>query len=259
MKLDIENKVAVVSAATQGIGFECALGLAREGARVAMFSRDAARLREAAAALKSETGASVFTRAADLFDADSIRAFFAAVKTEVGPAQILVANSVGPPPGTFEAFSDLQWAAAFEGAFLSTVRLVREALPQMREAGGGAVVAIQSNSVRQPIPGLSLSNGVRPGVAGLMKSLAAEYGAHGIRFNVVCPGRIMTERFLTVEKSHGEPLDERIARMAAEVPLRRLGVPAEVADAALFLCSARAAYITGTVLSVDGGNLKGIH
>jgi 3-oxoacyl-[acyl-carrier protein] reductase len=259
MQLELSGKVAVVSAATKGIGRECAMALAREGARVALFSRDGERLQAVADDMERETGYRPFTQQADLTDAQSIRDFFEAVKSSLGPLEVLVANSVGPSPGPFEKYGDEDWLSAFEGAFLSTARMIRAAIPQMREAGGGSVVAIQSTSVKQPIVGLTLSNGVRPGVAGLMKSLAMEYGQYGMRFNVVCPGRVMTDRFLAVEASHGQPLEERIARMAAEVPMRRLGKPNEVADAVLFLSSARASYITGSVLAVDGGNVRSLY
>lgn len=259
MQLELSGKVAVVSAGTKGIGRECAMALAREGARVALFARDGDRLAATADQIEREVGQRPFTQAADLTDAQSIRDFFQAVRSQVGPVEVLVANSVGPSPGPFGKYGDEDWLAAFEGAFLSTARMVREAIPQMKEAGGGSVVAIQSTSVKQPIVGLTLSNGVRPGVAGLMKSLAMEYGQFGLRFNVVCPGRVMTDRFLQVEASHGEPLEERIAHMAAEVPMRRLGRPSEVADAVLFLSSARASYITGSVLAVDGGNVRSLY
>lgn len=258
MDLELHGKVAVVSAATKGIGFETALSLAREGARVALFARDRAGLDEAARRIAHETNGRPFVQQADLRDADSLAGFFQAVRNELGPVQVLVANSVGPKPGGFAAFDDADWLAAVDGALLSTVRLARAAIPQMLESGAGSMVAIQSGSVKQPIPGLTLSNGVRPGVAGLMKSLAAEYGEQGLRFNVVCPGRIMTDRFIAVESSYGIPLEERVAAQAAEIPLRRLGTPREVADAITFLASARAAYITGSVLAVDGGNIRGL-
>src|SRR5690606_24303115 len=119
-------------------------------------------------------------------------------------------------------------------------------------------VSIQSTSIKQPIPGLALSNGVRPAVAGLMKTLSSEYGESGIRFNIVCPGRVMTERFLQVERAHGGSLDERLAQSSAEVPLRRFGQPDEVADAVVFLASERASYITGSILAVDGGNVRSL-
>lgn len=259
MELGLFGKVAVVSAGTQGIGRECAAALAREGARVALFGRDRQRLNEAADAIEGEVGRRPFAQAADLMDPASIRAFFDAVKRELGPVEVLVANSVGPAPGGFEKYDDADWIKAFEGAFLSTARMIREVIPHMREAGSGSVVAVQSTSVKQPIVGLTLSNGVRPGVAGLMKSLTHEYGKHGMRFNVVCPGRVMTDRFLQVEASYGEPLEQRIAKMAAEVPMRRLGQPSEVADAVVFLSSARASYITGSVIAVDGGNVRSLY
>lgn len=259
MNLELGGKVAVASAGSKGMGRECALGLAREGARVALFSRDERNLTRVASEIEAATGRAPFTRAADLTDGASVTAFFEEVRERLGPVQIVVANSAGPKPGRFELHPEQAWRSAFDAAVLSTVRMVQAAIPQMQESGGGSVVAIQSTSVKQPIHDMVLSNGVRPGVAGLMKSLSQEYGPQGLRFNVVCPGRVMTERFLSVEASHGGSLEERIVRMAAEVPLRRLGTPAEVADAVLFLSSSRASYITGSVLSVDGGNVRSLY
>jgi 3-oxoacyl-[acyl-carrier protein] reductase len=259
MDLGIKDQVAVVAAGTRGIGLSCARALAREGARVAVFGRDEASLANAAREISAEGGATCLAVRGDLLDADSVTSVFAQVQNELGPARILVANSVGPPPGTLDVATDEAWVRAFEGAFLSTVRMVRAVLPQMLAAGGGSVVAVQSSSVKQPIPGMFLSNGIRPGVAGLMKSLTQEYAKKGLRFNVVCPGRIQTERFMNVEKSHGGDTEARIARMSAEVPAGRLGHPDEVADAVLFLASARASYITGSVLSVDGGNVRSLY
>ncbi len=259
MDLGIRDQVAVVAAGTRGIGLSCALALAREGARVAVFGRDQASLASCAREITAIAGSPCLALQGDLLEADSVANVFAQVRERLGPVRILVANSVGPPPGSFDVATDEAWLRAFEGAFLSTVRMVRAVLPQMLEAGCGSVVAVQSSSVKQPIPGMFLSNGVRPGVAGLMKSLTQEYAKKGLRFNVVCPGRIHTERFMNVEKSHGGDTDARIARSAAEVPMGRLGHPDEVADAVLFLASARASYITGSVLSVDGGNVRGLY
>lgn len=259
MDLGIKDQVAVVAAGTRGIGLSCARALAREGARVAVFGRDEASLANAAHEISAEGGATCLAVRGDLLDADSITSVFAQIQNKLGPARILVANSMGPPPGVLDVATDEAWVRAFEGAFLSTVRMVRAVLPQMLAAGGGSVVAVQSSSVKQPIPGMFLSNGIRPGVAGLMKSLTQEYAKKGLRFNVVCPGRIQTERFMSVEKSHGGDTEARIARMSAEVPAGRLGQPDEVADAVLFLASARASYITGSVLSVDGGNVRSLY
>jgi 3-oxoacyl-[acyl-carrier protein] reductase len=259
LDLGIKDKVAVVAAGTRGIGLCCATALAREGAQVAVFGRDEASLAQAARQVEAEGGRPCLALRADLLDATSITNVFEQVRQRLGPVRILVANSVGPPPGGLDSADDEAWVRAFEGAFLSTLRMVRIAIPQMIECGGGSVVAVQSSSVKQPIPGMILSNGVRPGVAGLMKSLTQEYAVRGVRFNVVCPGRIQTERFMKVEKSHGGDFESRVARMAAEVPVGRLGQPAEVADAVVFLASERASYITGSVLAVDGGNVRSLY
>jgi len=258
MDLGLKGKVAVLSAASRGIGLACAQALAREGAQVAICARDAARLDAAVKAIGAAGAERPLAVVADLADEESVLQFMRRVEDRFEKVDIVVANSVGPPPGPFEAFPSEAWQHAFDGALLSSVRLIRAALPALLKAGGASVVGIQSTSVRQPIPGLTLSNGIRPAVAGLFKSLALEYGPKQIRFNLVCPGRIKTERFLTVEASYGEPLEERIAKKAAEVPLRRLGEAEEVADAVVFLASSRASYITGSVLSVDGGNTRGI-
>lgn len=259
MDLGIKGRVAVVAAGTRGIGLWCARALAREGVRVAVFGRDADSLDQAAELISREGEEPALALRGDLLDPASIAQVMSEVQDRLGVVRILVANSVGPPPGTLDIATDEAWTRAFDGAFLSTVRMVRAVLPQMIEAGGGSVVAVQSSSVKQPIPGMFLSNGVRPGVAGLMKSLTMEYAKSAVRFNVVCPGRIHTERFMKVEKSHGGDTEARIARMSAEVPMGRLGQPDEVADAVVFLASERASYITGSVLSVDGGNVRSLY
>jgi len=256
--LGLKGKVAVLSAASRGIGLACAKALAREGAEIAICARDPQQLDAAAKAITAAGAQKPLTVQADLTDEQAVGAFMQRVEDRFGKVNIVVANSVGPPPGVFEGFASSAWQQAFEGALLSSVHLIRAALPALLKADGACVVGIQSTSVRQPIPGLTLSNGIRPAVAGLFKSLAIEYGPKGVRFNLVCPGRIKTERFLKVEASYGEPLDERIAKKAAEVPLRRLGEAEEVADAVVFLASPRAGYITGSVISVDGGNTRGI-
>lgn len=258
MDLGIAGRLAVVSAGSSGIGRACVHALAREGARIATFSREESRLAELSDELEALTGQRPYTRPADLTQPESISEFFQAVRKDLGPVEILVANSLGPSPGAFKLHTDDDWLRAFEWAHLSIVRMVREVLPGMQEMGRGAVVSIQSTSIKQPIPGLALSNGVRPAVAGLMKTLSSEYGESGIRFNIVCPGRVMTERFLQVERAHGGSLDERLAQSSAEVPLRRFGQPDEVADAVVFLASERASYITGSILAVDGGNVRSL-
>src|SRR6185437_13254256 len=167
MDLGIKGKTALVVAASKGMGKASAMGLAAEGARVVMCARGEAALKEAAA--------------------EANRAF--------GGVDILVANVGGPPPGPFEQMTDEQWKAAFEQVHLSTVRFIREVLPHMKQAKWGRILAIQSSSVKQPVEGLVLSNGIRPGIAGLFKTLAGDLASHGITVNLVLPGRIMTDRF----------------------------------------------------------------
>lgn len=258
MDLGLQGKVAVLSAASRGIGFACAKALAREGAHIALFARNEEQTKAAGEELRKISGVSPLARAIDLADESAVDSFVREVQDKFGALDIVVANSIGPKPGSFEQANLADWAQAFDGALLTMIRLVRAALPGLLKSKNASVVGIQSTSIRQPIPGLTLSNGVRPAAAGLFKSLALEYGPRGVRFNLVCPGRIKTERFLAVEASYGEPLDERIAKKAAEVPLRRLGDAEEVADAVTFLASPRAGYITGSVLAVDGGNTRSV-
>lgn len=258
MELGLAGKVALVPAASRGIGRACAFALAREGADVAICARDATSLAATAEELRAATGRRVFAAPADLGDAASIATFLAGARAALGPAHVVVANALGPRPGWFREVDDADWLAAVEGILFSTVRLVRSVLPDLIANGGGAVIAIQSASTKQPVEHLTLSNGVRPAILGLFKTLANEYGPQQIRFNVVNPGRIRTERLLAVEASHGGDLDERLAHLAAEIPLRRLGAPEDVADLVTFLASERARYVSGTVINVDGGNQRGI-
>ena len=151
-----------------------------------------------------------------------------------------------------------QGYGAFEVSLLSVVRLVREVAPIMRARKWGRILTIQSVSVKQPVDGLLLSNAVRPGVAGLSKTLAPELGKDNITINVVCPGRIMTDRFLGGAKQAGMPVDEYVAQSARDVPLGRIGTPEEFANVVVFLASEKASYVTGVVIQVDGGMVRGI-
>jgi len=175
---------------------------------------------------------------------------------------ILVPNAGGPPPGGFEALADDQWTKGWELTFQSTVRLVRACLPSMRERGGGAVVAILSMSVRQPIDNLVLSNSLRLGVVGALKTLAREVAKDRIRVNGVAPGWIATDRTVQLHRARAEKERRRIedvqAAVLQEIPMGRMGTPEEVADLIAFLASDRAAYITGVIAQIDGGLYRGI-
>jgi 3-oxoacyl-[acyl-carrier protein] reductase len=258
MDLGLRNKVALVTAASKGMGKASALGLAAEGARVAMCARTASELEAAAAEVRAKTGAEVFAMPADVTRADQVTALVAKVGERFGGVEILVANAGGPPRGHFEELTDEQWMGAVDVSLMSTVRLIRAVLPSMKARKWGRILTIQSSSVKQPIPELLLSNSVRPGVAGLMKTLALQLGPDNILVNTVCPGKIMTDRFMGGLKSSGLSREKYLEATAAEIPLGRIGTPEEFANVIVFLASERASYLTGVTLQVDGGLVRGL-
>jgi 3-oxoacyl-[acyl-carrier protein] reductase len=262
MDLGLKDKVAFVAAGSKGMGRASALALAAEGARVAIAARTAGPLEEAAADIRARTGAEILAVPADLARAEDCTRAVRRARETLGAIDILVANVGGPPPGGFAQLSDAQWLQAFEQVHLSTVRLVREVLPGMRERRWGRILTIQSSSIKQPVEGLLLSNGIRPGVAGLFKTLAADVAADGITVNVVLPGRIMTDRFLhhqrVLAEQGGRTLEEQLALSSRDIPAGRIGTPEEFASVLVFLASERAAYVTGSVIQVDGGLIKSV-
>lgn len=257
MDLGLKGKVALVTAASKGMGRACAVAFGGEGARVAMCARTEADLREAADQVR-KTGAEVLALPADVTRAADVKALVARVTETFGGVDILVANAGGPPRGFFDELSDEQWQGAFELSLLSTVRLIRAVLPSMRARRWGRILTIQSVSVKQPLPDLLLSNAVRPGVAGLMKTLASQLGKDNITVNTVCPGRIMTDRFLGGMKTQGLSREEYLSRQSTDIPLNRIGTPEEFASVVVFLASERASYVTGVAIQVDGGLVRGL-
>ncbi len=262
MDLGLAGQPALVAAAGKGIGRAVAEGLAREGARVALFARTEADVRRAAEEIGAATGAELLPLSGDVARAEDVRRLVDETVTRFGGLRILVTNAGGPPLGTFDAMDDAAWQAAFELTLLSAVRLIRAAVPPMRAAAGGRIVNIQSTSVKQPIDGLVLSNALRVGVVGLAKTLATELAPHGITVNTVCPGRIYTERLhsLFVHRAQAAGGTVAQARAAEEslIPLGRLGTPEEFAAMVVFLCSGPARYVTGITVQVDGGLVRGL-
>jgi 3-oxoacyl-[acyl-carrier protein] reductase len=262
MDLGIKGKTALVVAASKGMGRASAIGLAAEGARVVMCARGEAALKDAAAEVKRLTGAEVLAIPADASRAADISTVVAEANRAFGGVDILVANVGGPPPGPFEQMTDEQWRAAFEQVHLSTVRFIREVLPHMKKSRWGRILTIQSSSVKQPVDGLVLSNGLRPGIAGLFKTLAGDLAKDNITVNLVLPGRIMTDRFREHQadraKRNGVSLEKQMEMSSADIPMGRIGTPEEFAAMVVFLASARASYVTGTAVQVDGGLIRSV-
>ena len=250
MDLGIEGRTALVMAASRGIGKGIAGALAREGARVAISSRSEDALQAAA----DEIGGDVRRFPADTADLERVRRLPHEVEDALGPVEILVANTGGPPGGGALDNSLEEWEAAFRSLVLAPRILIEEVLPGMRERSWGRIVNVSSSSIREPIPGLALSNANRMAALGLLKTLSDEVAADGITVNTVATGMFATDR---LADRHGS-LEQAEANAAERVPAGRLGRPEEYGDLVAFLCSERAAYLTGTVIPLDGGLLRSV-
>jgi len=251
----------MVAGASRGLGGAVARALASEGASVSICSRDRARIDEAAAAIDRDGGA-VLAYTADVRRPEALEGWRDATVGRFGRLDLLFTNSGGPPAGKFADFDDAAWQQSFELLVLSAVRMVRLALPEMRKAGGGAILLATSSSVKEPIANLTLSNVLRASVAALAKSLALELASERIRVNHIVPGRIATDRVRELDegnaKKAGVPLEEQQKRAAAAIPLGRYGRPEDFGRAAAFLLSDAASYVTGATLQVDGGMIRSV-
>lgn len=260
MDLGLGGKVALVGASSKGLGKASALALAREGARVAICARTEADLQAAAEEIREDSGAEVLAVSADLATAEGVHRVVAATVERFGGVDVLVHNSGGPSIGSFPDLSDDDWRRAFEVVTLCFVRFVREVTPHMRERRWGRIIGIQSSSVKEPVGGIDLSNGTRPGVAGLMKAIMPDLAKDGITINLVLPGMFLTSRIhpaLASRTPDGDELvEEQLAPLAATIPMGRLGEPIELGHLVAFLASEQASYITGAVYQVDGGKIK---
>ena len=261
MDLNLNGKRALVAGASRGLGYATARGLAQEGARVAINGRHPEGIKAAAQQLAEETGADILPLPGDVTDLEVPSRLVDEVVNSFGGIDLLVTNSGGPPSGRFEEMDDQTWQLAVELSLLSHVRLIKAALPYLRQSEAGSVLTITSYSVKQPIPYLVLSNSVRAATVGLTKTLALELGSDGIRFNSILPAWTETERVTELmehrAKVNGTSLEEEMAKQAQASPLGRMAKPEEFANAAVFLLSPAASYITGVMLAVDGGMYKG--
>lgn len=263
MDLGLNGRIALVAAASAGIGFAAARELAREGAHLFLCARDEGRAHAAAERITSETGTRCVGVRADVTSAEDVERFVAQAQAQRGRVDILVTNAGGPAAVSF-AEADLDaYRRAFELTALSAIRLARLVVPGMRAQRWGRVINITSISVKQPIDGLLLSNTVRAGLTGWAKTLSNEVAAEGVTVNNVAPGWTLTEHQAELAETRGraagKTAEEMIAGWAAQVPLGRLADPAEIGAAVAFLASERASYITGVTLQVDGGWVRSLY
>jgi 3-oxoacyl-[acyl-carrier protein] reductase len=251
LNLGIEGRVALVMGASKGLGRATAAALAREGARVALSSRSAERIEQAAA----DIGNGAVGLAADTDDLDALPELVDRVRDVLGPVEILVTNTGGPPLGDPLGFGRDAWEAAYRGLVLAPLTLIEAVAPGMRLRGWGRIVNITSIATKEPVPGLMLSNSHRLAAVGAFKTLSRELAREGILLNSVAPGRIATDRIASMS---GISVEELRETPQPDIPVGRLGRPEEFADVVAFLCSERASYVNGVNLLVDGGAAAGI-
>lgn len=261
MDLQLKGKRALVLGASRGLGYATARGLVKEGVQLAINSRHKENIESAALRLSKEVGVNVIPIPGDLSYPTSPAEVTQSAAETLGGLDILITNSGGPPAGDFESFNDETWVKAVDINFLSHVRSIRAALPYLRKSESASVLTITSYSVKQPVPHLVLSNSIRAATVGLTKTLALELGGDGIRFNSILPGWTKTERVYELmthrAKINGTTIEEEFSKQAKESPFERMAEPEEFANAAVFLVSPAASYITGVMLTIDGGMYKG--
>jgi 3-oxoacyl-[acyl-carrier protein] reductase len=255
MDLQLKGRIAIVGGGSDGIGYGIAAALAREGAKVAIFARREAGVSRAVQTLRQETGAEVLGLQGDGRIAEDCSRVIQAVVERLGGVDILVNNDGAPPLGNITEFDDAAWAKAVEQNLMYAIRMARGAVPHMERRGGGSILNITAISAIQPIAGFGLSVATWSGVIGFAKTLSIEVASRNISVNTICPGYIETKRLEKVFS--GDPEGMR-AKLAAEIPMGRIGTVADVANLVAFLVSPLGRYVTGTAIQVDGGLLRGV-
>ena len=262
MDLGIRDKVAIVAASSRGLGKAVALGLAEEGVKLTICSREKESLEKTAEEIRAKTGVEVLVVQADVSRIEDIKNIVSETINRYSTVDILVNNAGGPPFGNFLDFSHKDWQKALELNLLSTINFTKEVIPYMRQQKWGRIINITSVAVKQPIDGLILSYTTRAGVTGFAKTVSNEFARDNILVNNVCPGRILTDRIIHLAEDRAKRdkknFEDVINSMEQDLPIGRIGKPEELADLVVFLASERASYITGTTIQVDGGIVKGI-
>lgn len=259
MDFGLKGRVAMVAAASKGLGKACALALAQEGCKVSICSRDPKTLMKTAEEINAY--AETMCLVTDVSSTKSLENWYQATVENFGQVDILVTNTGGPPVSRFMQLSDEQWQAGVESTLMNVVRLSRLVIPGMQQRKWGRIIHLTSLVAKQPLDDLTISSTLRAGLSGLTKTMANQLGPDGITVNALLMGQILTDRQNAIAdvrvKQQGISYEEHFERLAAEIPLRRLGEPREVGEVVAFLASERASYLTGVSLQVDGGLIRG--
>ncbi|MGI8962749.1 MAG: SDR family oxidoreductase [Bryobacteraceae bacterium] len=262
METGLANRVAIVAASSQGLGRAAAFALAAEGAHVALCARGSEALEQTAAGIRERSKVRVHAETLDVRDTPAIERFIKNVNEIFGRIDICVTNAGGPPAKGFLETTDEDWDSAFVLNLRSSAAFARAVIPHMQRNQWGRIIMISSITVRQPQPQLVLSNAVRAGVMGLVRSLANEFGKDGVLVNNVAPGYTATDRLKELSEHRalvsGQSKQETERAWIEQIPLQRLGRPEELADAIVWLASERASFVTGQTILVDGGMYKGL-
>ncbi|HSG32271.1 MAG TPA: SDR family oxidoreductase [Thermodesulfobacteriota bacterium] len=262
MELGLKDKVAIVPASSKGLGRAVAMGLAAEGAKLTICSRNEDDINKTAKEIIDTTGSQVLALNADVSDQKELEYIVNKTTDTFGTIHILINNAGGPPFGYFDQFDMEQWQKAIELNLFSTIRLTQLVTPYMIDNMWGRIINITSIAVKQPLDGLILSNTSRAGVTGFAKTISNELAKHNILVNNVCPGRIFTDRIKSLAdsraKQEGKSFEQIIEAMQSDIPVGKIGTPEEFANMVVFLASEKASYITGNTIQIDGGLLKGI-
>jgi 3-oxoacyl-[acyl-carrier protein] reductase len=262
MNLELNNRVAMIAAASKGLGKACAMALAKEGCRISIFARSTEALEKTGAEIDAHAASETLTVSGDVASAADLEKWYRQTCERFGGVDVLVTNTGGPPIKRFQELTDDQWQAGVESTLMNVVRLSRLVIPGMQARRWGRIIHLTSLVAKQPVDELTISSTLRAGLSGLTKTMANQLGPDNITVNAILTGHILTDRQYAIAeirtKERGITQEQYFAQAAAEIPLRRLGDPREIGEVVAFLASERASYISGVSLPIDGGIIRGI-